>query len=909
MTKTIAEPCYHFISHTHWDREWYWPFERFRQDLVDLIDTLIDLMERRPEYQFFTLDGQTVVLEDYREIRPERFPAVRKLVQEGRLYIGPWYVLGDAFLVNVESIVRNLLVGKEVGALAGPVMPVGYLPDTFSHIAMMPAILQGFGIPYAVVWRGFGGEPGQDQSEYWWRAPNGDRVLMVHLPPNGYGDAYIGENRPETFLEKGRRLQEILDARALTPHRLCMNGGDHHFPEPYLPEALRLMSEKLPGQFVHSNLPSFFAQLDAWISENRISLQEVVGELRWGYRYAFAVQSGVYSSRIFLKQANVACETALLRYAEPIALWATLLGRQGLQATLRHGWKLLLQNHAHDSICGCSIDAVHEEMMTRFARCRQVAEGVIDRSLQHFYPDGWRGEDRILIFNPLPWSVDQPVQAKIEFYRRDIVVGLNPDVHPEPPKPVVRRFRLVTEDGREVPYQVLQDEPDAHGLRFRRYSYPSKRLVHRYTLLVDARDLPGLGFTRLRVQRRAPKEKIDTDLVVGDNLLENRHLRVEFHKNGTLSIEHRESGHCFSGQHYFEDSGDAGDAYNYSPPREDRRVTSLEDTPVALRLIESGPLRATMEMHLTLTVPQGLADDRNRRADTLVYLPIRTRVSLYAGQPRVEFETYVENRARDHRLRVVFPTGLATRQSFADSAFCIVQRTHEPVDASQFRIEVPSPVHPMQRAVTVMDETMGLTLVTAGLPEYELSSDGSGTLSLTLLRSVGRMSGGDLLMRPGGEAGWITETPGAQCPGSHCFRYAIIPHRRSEFESYAPINRQIELFRNPPVAFRRGGDPRVPLEHLGFEVEPASLVLSACKVAQDGRGAVLRFYNPTERQVQALIRSRLPVVQAWKCRLDEQDQELLSPVHGGTLQLKVDAFTVVTLRLLLDMPRIQENPK
>jgi alpha-mannosidase len=372
------KPIYHFISHSHWDREWYKTFETFRLDLVDMINSLLEIFANQPEYAHFTLDGQTIVLEDYAEIMPDRAEELRRLIRAGKISIGPWYVLPDEFLVSGESTVRNLLMGKKVGDKYGSVMPVGYIPDSFSHLAMMPAILRGFDMDTAIVYRGFGGEPGQEKSEYRWCAPDGSEVLMIHLPPNGYGDAYIGENNEEAFRRKGRELKAILDPRATTPHRLCMNGGDHHFPEPYLLKALRVMSVAGEGEFIHSSIPAYVAAVRSYLPEHKIALRRIEGELHWGFRYAFAVQSGVYSSRMYIKQANHAAEKLLTRYVEPLVMWATLARRQRLYPMMEHGWKILLQNHPHDSICGCSVDAVHREMMTRFERVQQVGESVIE---------------------------------------------------------------------------------------------------------------------------------------------------------------------------------------------------------------------------------------------------------------------------------------------------------------------------------------------------------------------------------------------------------------------------------------------------------------------------------------------------------------------------------------------------
>ena len=143
------------VPHTHWDREWYDPFQTFRLKLVRLVDGLLDLMERDSSYTHFMLDGQLAVVDDYLEIRPGNRPRLEALTAAGRISVGPWYILMDEFLVSGETIIRNLQTGMRSGAEFGGVMEVGYLPDMFGHVAQMPQILSLAGFEHAVVWRGF----------------------------------------------------------------------------------------------------------------------------------------------------------------------------------------------------------------------------------------------------------------------------------------------------------------------------------------------------------------------------------------------------------------------------------------------------------------------------------------------------------------------------------------------------------------------------------------------------------------------------------------------------------------------------------------------------------------------------------------------------------------------------------
>src|SRR5579875_3797663 len=167
------------VPHTHWDREWYQTFQQFRFRLVQTIDSLLDILDNDPGFTHFLLDGQTVVLEDYLEVQPEQEERLKKYTRCGRIQVGPWYIQPDEFLVSGESLVRNLQRGLQQASEFGEPMRVGYVPDCFGHIAQLPQILQGFGIDNAVFWRGVGAEA--EKSEFYWTAPDGTRVLVIHL--------------------------------------------------------------------------------------------------------------------------------------------------------------------------------------------------------------------------------------------------------------------------------------------------------------------------------------------------------------------------------------------------------------------------------------------------------------------------------------------------------------------------------------------------------------------------------------------------------------------------------------------------------------------------------------------------------------------------------------------------------
>jgi len=890
-------PTYHIVSHSHWDREWYRSFEQFRAMLVAMVDDLLDLLRNDPDFRCFTLDGQTVVLEDYLAVRPDRKDEIRRLVQEGRIVTGPWYILPDEFLVSAESTVRNLMTGMRTAASYGRSMAVGYIPDSFGHIAMMPAILRGFGIDTALVYRGFGGEPGEQTSEYWWNSPDGSRVLMIHLYRNGYSGGYFHGEPEARIIERFTAIRDELDSRATTSHRLMMNGGDHHWPDPELPATLALLRKSFEGRFEQSTVERYADAVKKEIGE----LPVVDGELRFGYRYAFVVIGGVYSSRMYIKQANWKSEMLLERYAEPLNAIAVAAGMRSQAPLLRHAWSTLMKNHPHDSICGCSIDPVHTEMMTRFAAVGDVGRTVVETALEHIVPpeETASGDDTsVFLFNPSVFPRAEIAEAPVSFFLQDVVVGLNPDVSVGAKLPPTGGFALIDPAGREVPAQVTARE-EIYDIVHHRYNYPTQTRAERFSVLIDTGDVPPMGFRGYRVEKRKKSSPVTPRVRAGKNFIENEYLRAVVGARGDVTLTDRVRRQRYTGLNVFEDTGDVGDEYNYSWPRRD---TVVRPAGARVTVVERGPLRASLRVETTLRVPASASSDRRSRSSRRVPVKITTVLSLDARSRFLSCETTVDNRARDHRLRVLFPAGVDTDRVRADSQFCIAERVQRAFDPKGFAIEVPASVAPMQRFVSVAGASRALTLFACGLPEYELKLDGRGTLALTLLRCVGLLSGDDLLSRPGGKAGWHNETPDAQCQGVHTFRYGILPHGPAEPDWGNFVTAESEKFHLPMLSFRRKNASPLPMESSLFSVEGGPFVLSALREAEDGSGIVMRVYNPSPGHAEGVLHCMRPVKGARRCSLNEEpgaEIEVTAGPEGAAVPLAVGPGGILSLLLRL----------
>ncbi len=843
----------HVVSHTHWDREWYLPFEAFRLRLVDLIDHLLEILDSDPTFHHFSLDAQTIVLEDYLAIRPEARDRLARHIEQGRIAVGPWYQLNDEFLVSGEATVRSLLLGHRIAKAFGGCMKVGYLPDQFGNISQMPQILRGFGIDNAIMGRGRQ-LAGDRKMEFWWESPDGSRVLSS-LMAYWYNNAqYIPTDKDDAvaFFE---HLRDIMRNRSAASHLLLMNGVDHLEAEPWVGSVIAevgpVLHERSGDQLVHSSLTAYVDALRTEVQERSLELETVVGELREDR--GGACLAGTLSTRVYLKQVNDEAQTEVERYAEPLSAFAWIHGSPYPAGQLRYAWKLLMQNHPHDSICGCSVDDVHDEMMTRFRCVRQVASAVVGRATDHL-----TGRDRttgavalpceLYVFNPLNWERTDPVRVVLE-------LPLGPPSRGSAQRSadaVIRGLRITDPDGEEVPYEVTANET-VITMVTNPLELPLEQWVQRIAVQFVATKVPACGYAIYRVEPADGWYTQDAAWVREEDSVAAPDL---------------------------EDGGDAGDEYLYRPP--------LKDVTVRLSLacepdwgLQASAVRRTRIVRSRLLLPE--RSDASQRSENLVECPVRLEITNWRDLERVELRLEMDNRATDHRLRSVFWVGGGSKV-VAGGQFDAIVRPARPEHVA----EGASPFYPMSLWVDTVERRSGkgLTVIAPGIHEFEAYTDATGAIceiALTLLRCVGQLSGrGD---GPG------VSTPGAQCLGKQAFSMAVWEHEHDWQED--EVWKQAHQFAVPLLAVQAPASVAKPRRASYLQVTPASLIVSAVKKAEDRDGLIVRFYNTTEALVETGQVS-VPPAQRWR-RVNLNEDVLEGWHEGDTAQLRVRPKEIVTL--------------
>lgn len=880
-----AKPTYiaYVVPHTHWDRAWYLPFEEFRIRLVRVFDKLLRIYRLHPRFKAFTFDGQTVVLEDYLEIRPENKKAVRRLVREGKLAIGPWYVLPDEFLVSGEAIIRNLVIGHQIANQFGRVMKVGYIPDPFGHISQMPQILNGFGIDSLIFSRGSGQRVRDAGLVFKWFAPDGRSYVYAVLQPGMYANLGLWGVPPgepmdtldvdyDLALCQVKGLIDLMEKRRNPTRILLFNNGLDHAPaQPNIPDMIDYVNTKQDrATLVQGTFEDFIDAMRKDVNE----LASLNGELHEGMETGLL--SGIFSTRMYLKQANAAAQVVFEKLSEPLATFAWLLGEEYPEEFLLHGWKELLKSHPHDDIGGCSVDAVHEEDMDQFRRAHQVGRTISSQALgdigRRIHAVEGRG---ILVYNPLSFPTTGEVTLRIPFRK-----GVLP-----------REPQLYDPSGTIVPSSIeweglSENLPDDKRSDFGELS-----------VAFLPEDVPPFGY-RLYTLREGEKTQPVTSPDAETPSIENEFFRLSAKPDGTLDLTDKQMDSTWEGLHFFEDVEDAGDEYDHSPLPAYRSVTiTSHDTMARIEVQRPVPYKQSIKIDLKLAIPCGLTPDRAARSDRMISLRIHTTVTLYRGIRRVDFETTVENRARDHRLRVGFPTGIRSFYAFAESKFDVIRRPLRIARYTQRYYQPPTSTKHVETFVDVHNGKRGFALLNRGLPEYEARREAIGvTLYQTLFRSVGWLSRPDLQTRREG-AGPAIQTPGAQMLGTWTFHYSIVPHRRTWEE--ARIWQSAHSFSVPLVAHEcQPGQGDLPAERSFLSIEPPTIPVSAIKQSKSKRSLVVRLFNPTPREVNVSLRLFRPLARAHRLRLDETPLASIPVSDGNRVNLVIRKKEIATVELV-----------
>jgi alpha-mannosidase len=850
------------VPHTHWDREWYEPFQVFRFRLVSALDTVLEMAEADPDFRF-TLDGQTAAIEDYLQMRPENTDRIRAIVERGQLAIGPWLILLDEFLSTGETIIRNLQIGWREAEKLGGSMSLGYLPDMFGHIAQMPQILARAGMEHTAFWRGV---PGRiDGHAFTWVAPDGSSVRAEYLF-DGYGNGLDVLLVPDQIPRALRDYRELTRARWGDDPILGMAGTDHMPPNTELMNWVR--------RFDDPAFPIRVATLEEYVTEHvgASELKTIVGELRSHARGN--ILPGVISIRLGLKEAMAVSERIVGEAERLGAAWST----KDFAPFLDVAWRKIIESTAHDSVVGSGTDETVEQVGARLAEAGQVARAVRDGVLADLAATV--PSSGYLVANPLTHDRLVFVEAELaapledaplvalnaagtplavqEIGRSPIVLG-DERMDASQVDRVLRRIHRRELFGQDIDTYTIEpnkltfhvaEVPDTAEfdlftlgaeLREAASKYPGEWEVH--TIAQPRRDVlvavpvPASGLVSFTVsQNETAHDAVTANAATVDgNTISNGIVSATVTANGTVDITGAD-GTVLTGVGRIVDGGDRGDSYNYGPLARDLFV----ETPLSVEVetVESGPVRSVLRVTRRYALPVGLSSNVDERSAETVDIPVETLVEVRLGEPFIRLTVSFVNQVSDHRLRMHVPLPERVTGSSSEGQFAVTERG---LTGEGGWGEFPIPTYPATSFVTAGAATVLLDHAT----EYEVVGDGRGEgrgegtgdgteLALTLVRAVGAISVNLHPLRDEPAANEIPIPGGQELGTTVTARFAILPSAGG-WQSGGAV-RLAEHFRSDGLV-RRGlasTDVTLPPARAGIAVDGPDIAVSSVRAADGG---------------------------------------------------------------------------
>ena len=923
----------HIVSYTHWDREFRFDFETTRMWLVKLWDNLLDTMASKPDYKHFMMDGQFVLVDDYLEIRPEREEEIRKLAADGRLQLGPWYALPDSSSIHGESLVRNLMAGLKKSREFGGAMEIGYNVFSFGQIAQLPQVYDGFGIGFIFFYKHMDRSRSRFD-EFIWQAPDGTKIPTTHLGREARWNFFFAGHipimydldpwhkdwqyrlgdlgktfhlceadnyanfhfvtEPETIFHREKvkegfeRTLATLTTTTIPEHLLFWDGTDFTEHHPLIPEVIDAANDELGDEYeiAHSTLEEYANTIKPLMAHRDIDV--VTGEMKDGP--VGSIHTDVCSIHPDLKRRNTLAENKLFRLAEPLATAAWTLGATYPTKHIEKALHYLFLSQAHDSLHGVGPGSMCDDIRNRLLQADVIAETVAVDSMQSIAASINTAEADaelfLTVFNGCGFSRTEVVESYIDV-PRDIPVD-----------------ELSIEDpaGNVMPIYLMEKVEDRGGI----YHPRSRNMpfyINRFRVLFEAKDVPAVGYKTFKVkwteknQYPYPHEDWDALKFPFETLsngktrgAENEFVILEIADDGTVEITNKSTGQIYRGLNYFVDGGDDGNLYLHRPPEIDRIITTRGNKAKISRIIDS-PLMTKFVVETSMSLPDCFEKQNRSRSKYETEIPITSEITLRKGSPIVEVVSTVDNKVKDHFLRVGFATGLVAEKTSAGAVFDVNEYATAPTRDGNYRGQELAR-HQQHMFMDISDGKNGLAVLNDSLRDYEVVDHKNGTILQNFVRSVP-------LRIPVDNRKWV-EYPGddsAQSIGKHTTRYGLFVHENGW--QTAGVLQAAQAFSSPlRVAQISKQQGNLPCEKSFIELKGDNLVLNAFKKSEHGDNAIVRIYNPTDEAIEGELIMGNEVSEAYFVNLNEERQNATTISGNRNIKLVIAAKKIVSLEVL-----------
>lgn len=813
---------------THWDREWYKPFQNFRYHLVEMTDKLIDSLEKN-EIGIFTFDGQTIVIDDYLEIRSENTQRLQKLIKEGRIKVGPWYVMPDELLVSGESLVENFLVGHNTaGKYNTKSWKFGYINDIFGHVAQFPQILNGFGINGVYLGRGAGND-----RHFVWEAPDGSECFVFNY---SYSKVKKGFDESE---DKKKFLSDYIEEHQL-PVAIINYTDDHAVIDDNTAEFQKLM-DSMPYD-ISEGMEKYVDEVAKYYDK----LPKIEGELIATARTMddFRAVTDSISAYYPLKQENDICEALAYNTLAPMIVMGENFGISGKRAYFDTARKYLLKNQPHDSICGCSIDDVHRNMYYRYNQVKEITDAILEDLTAKLCQDTESDDYYLHVYNFGIASRDGVITVDVDF-PRDWENKMLTNTLERP----LYMFKIVDEDGNDVEYQILHAEINSV-----RYNRQNVIPTYKHTIAMRT-TLKPFGITQFKVVPSDSLNIVPQYHHMGALQAENKYLKLNITPSGIISITNKETGRVYDGINTYVEDGDAGNGWFYEQAGFDAQ--SVVSSGGAVEVINKGSLINRFRITSYMNVPLNGNRSELSRGDSYTKMKIVTTVTLHADDKKVEFETQIDNTAQDHRVKVIFPTAIEGDSYIASQAFCFNERKRGVTLEGINSREPESYEKNTAGIVGVSDGKDSLFFVgKEGFHQAGVYPD--GTISVVMFRAFGH-------------AFHQPKTIDAQLNKTLKFTYAL------SITDEGLWNEQRMIADKPYTIFSKSDCKNT--DSL-MAIDNKNIALSVIKPAEHKNGWIVRLFNPTKETINAKLTVNMDVKKICEATLEEEMASELACINN-----------------------------
>ncbi len=867
---------------THWDREWYNPFQAFRYELINVTDKIISEVTSKESIDNFVFDGQTIVIEDYLEIMPQNYNKIADVIKNGSVKLGPWYVMPDEWLVSGESLIRNFLQGKRSCDDFG-VKPFqyGYINDIFGHIAQFPQILNQIGIRMVYLGRGLG-DPKHNFRHFVWQSPDGSRCFGYKY---NYSKAYrlylnfltTGE---KTEAEKDEYVRNYIfgELEKCGNDILMLNVTDDHV---YLNEAMLDFVRRVKKIDEIEVIETGFDDAYEGVALSEKELPVICGSLLTpSHSTDMRMVTDSISSYYPLKEQNDRCQAILENEIAPMIAYSYFMKKPLRKEYMQVAYKELLKNHPHDNICGCSDDQVHKDMNYRYDQVKEMAKAIKRDFICNIGRTKYDKKENYLleVFNPAPHEREQVITVDLEF-EQDFLSRRAGNA----PYQMRNMFRVLDTENRQLDYQILNIE---RRLLEDKYNVSQeKKLVDKYTIAFSAK-LAAFGMTEFLVIPARAIVRNKNTMQSGDNWAENAYARIDIQQDGTFTLHDKVTGKVYEKLHYFLDDSEAGNGWFHEDAANQNSVVSSRFSTCMVEKVKAGSMVTSFRVTKIMLVPEDVNYDTYSRSQRKVELKIVSEITLKQDSGKVYIETKIENNAKDHRVKMLFPTNIAGDKYWASQAFYFEERqTGAAPETFDWLEQDPQEKH-FDGIIYKTDASgNGLAFIgQEGFHQAGVLDDQESTISVVMFRSFGRVH--------------LANNPKeSQIQGELNFRYTILP-MNPEIDKCELLNCRKYDFLNENVVFTRCPEDVTANSTTDIlKIEGANVSTSIIKMAENSDDTIiLRVFNTEKHDAKMQLTLAKEAEQISITDLYESEKKLLGE-NANRIELELKPFEIKTIAI------------